>query len=401
MNPVPRAVLTDFRAVQLQPPTPQGALLSYTAWLLATARCAAERTESAERARSVLEDAQREVLRYGVSPRHIAARQFNAMPAEPAALGLAGEPPALPRGYDDIVHEPGGPGLDQRMRDAEAVALRVLHEWYGVRADPPEHLIHVTCSVYASPSPAQRLAAERGWLSTRVTHSYHMGCYGAFPAIRTAIGLLSPSVLNDGGQGGRVDLVHTEYLSTHFDTLLESPGELIDMTLFGDGFIGYSALSERAHAAAPRPGLRVLAHHEQLIPGSLDEMSWRLGPRLFEMRLTKNVPLAIRDVLVPFSRALLASAGLDFEREKHHLLFAVHPGGPKILDHARDVLGIDEAALRHARQVFSELGNMSSATVPYVLMRMLADPSVEPGRRILAAAFGPGLTATALLLEKI
>lgn len=216
----------------------------------------------------------------------------------------------------------------------------------------------------------------------------------------TAVGLLAPSVLALPEPPRRVDLMHTEYLSAHL-ALQDTPGDIIDSTLFADGFIGYSAYSEWSFSRSERPGLRILAHHEQLIPGSLSEMTLRLGSRHLQMYLSKDVPLLIRDALPAFMQQLCARAHVDFARAKRGLAFAIHPGGPKILDHAAEVLGLDDAQMRHARQVFHGRGNMSSATVPHILMRQLADPAIEPGTRILAVAFGPGLTATGMLLERV
>ncbi|HVZ33242.1 MAG TPA: 3-oxoacyl-[acyl-carrier-protein] synthase III C-terminal domain-containing protein [Polyangiaceae bacterium] len=402
-SPEREIVLGDFSAVQLRRPVRQEHLLSYLAWLMATARCAANAVSSAEDAAGILAELQEKVRLYGVSPAYIARRQFNAFPDNERALGVQGQSPQLPEGFEDILAQPAGPLLDRRMRQVEELGLRVFRRWYeDEQQRPPNDLIHVTCSGYVSPSPAQRLVSEKHW-PTAVTHSYHMGCYGAFPAIRTAVGLLASPVLSGPEPKTRVDIIHTEYLSAHVAPLHDGPGNIIDMTLFGDGFIGYSAYPEDAFRAAGRgaPGLGVLAHHERLIPDSLDEMTWKLGPHQFDMYLSKNVPLSIRDSAKEFVASLCARAGIEFERAKGQMLFAIHPGGPKILDHTRDVLGISEEQVAHSRRVFHELGNMSSATVPHVLMDMLADSAVSAGRLILSMGFGPGLTATGFLFRKI
>ncbi|HEY3498870.1 MAG TPA: 3-oxoacyl-[acyl-carrier-protein] synthase III C-terminal domain-containing protein [Polyangiaceae bacterium] len=394
-------VLAGFRPVVLQRPVRQEVLLSYKAWLLATARCAAARTRSREEAADILAQAQAAVLRFGVSPRHIARRQFNVLPASESELGATGSAPVLPPAFADLAENPGGATLDRRMRDYGTLASRFFRTWYTDEPHAPEHVIHVTCSGYASPSAAQRWVSERGWHATNVTHCYHMGCYAAFPAIRMALGLLAPSILSRQGEKARVDVMHTEYLSAHFDPLLHEPGDIIDSTLFGDGFIGYSAYSERCWAELGVPGLRLLAQHEVLVPDTLDEMTWTLGPRHFEMYLSKNVPVLLERALLPFFRRLCEKAGRDFDAAKRNMIFAIHPGGPKILDHACASLALEETQIRHSRSVFHDLGNMSSATVPHVFERLLADDGVKPGTIIVAAAFGPGLTATGLVLEKI
>jgi predicted naringenin-chalcone synthase len=396
-------VLADFRSIELSQPVRQERLVSYLAWLLASARCAADGVTSRERAAAVLAELQARMLRYAVGPNFIARRQFNAFPGSEDALGSRARKPELPAGFEDLATRPLGPGLDVRMRRFETLALEVFERFYQAKSRAPDDLIHVCCSGYASPSPAQRLLASKRWYSTGVVHSYHMDCYGAFPAIRTAAGLLLGSPGTRSEPKTRVDIVHTEYLSAHLATLKDEPGDLVTMTLFGDGFIGYSLypLDVYRRERVLGPGLRVLACDEQLIPDSSDEMTWRLGPQQFDLCLSKGVPLLIREHVVGFTRRLCARAGIDLEREKSRLLFAIHPGGPKILDHCRDALGIAEDQIAAARNVFFALGNMSSATVPHILLQLSRDSSVPPGTRIVALGFGPGLTATGALLEKI
>jgi alkylresorcinol/alkylpyrone synthase len=398
-----RVVLADFASVQLQRPVRQDHLLSYMAWLMASARCAADGATSAEAAGRILGEVQDQIRRYAVSPKFISRRQFNAFPESEKALGLLDAPPQLPCGFENILQEPNGPSLDRRMAQFETVALEVFRKWYHNKSKAPDDVIHVTCSGYVAPSPAQRFVAEKEWYSTAVTHSYHMGCYGAFPAIRNAVGLLAPSVLALPEGKTRVDVVHTEYLSQHVATLKDEPGDIIDMTLFGDGFIGYSAYPEDLFRCSPKlgRGLRVLGCHEQLIPNTADEMTWKLGPHQFDMYLSKRVPLLIRESVAGFVRNLCGRAGISFDQIKDKMIFAIHPGGPKILDHTRDVLGLSEDQVSHSRRVFFELGNMSSATVPHILMDLARDSAVPVGTVIVAMGFGPGLTATGAVLEKI
>lgn len=396
-------VLAGFKPVHVKKPVRQEHLLSYYAWLMASARCAAEGADTPEAAGRVLNDVQEKVRRYGVSPNYIARREFVAFPDSDEALGQLGGLPQLPEGFEDLISQPEGPSLAARMERFEKVALQVFREYYASDARAPDDLIHVTCSGYVAPSPAQRFVAEKGWFSTPVMHSYHMGCYGAFPAIRNAVGLLTSAALAGPEGKRRVDIVHTEYLTNHVSTLKNGAADIIDMTLFGDGFIGYSAYPEDVFRTSRSvgPGLRVVAAHEELIPNSLGEMTWKLGAQQFDMHLSKNVPLLIRENVLGFARKLCARAGMDFDRVKDGLFYAIHPGGPRIVDHTRDVLGIPEEKLSHTRRAFYELGNMCSATVPYILADILEDKTLPANARILAMGFGPGLTASGLILEKL
>lgn len=126
-----------------------------------------------------------------------------------------------------------GAGLDERMEVFREHADRVFDEFYRETETAPTHLIHVTCTGYSSPSGAQKLISKRGWgEKTTVTHAYHMGCYGAIPAMRIARGF---------SDEGMVDIVHTEMCSLHSNPSLHQTDQLVTQTLFGDGFIKYSA----------------------------------------------------------------------------------------------------------------------------------------------------------------
>ena len=93
-------------------------------------------------------------------------------------------------------------------------------------------------------------------------------------------------------------------------------------------------------------------------------MTLRPGPLQFDMSLSKRVPFMIRDSIADFVRVDLRQAGLDFEREKGSMVFAIHPGGPAILNQIRGRLGIEESQIALSRRVLYENGNMASATAP-------------------------------------
>src|SRR5262249_2307540 len=112
--------------------------------------------------------------------------------------------------YDDpageVARHPHGRGVAMRMQLYSAAVNAYLASEYE-REEPPDDLIHVTCTGYVSPSAAQNLVATRGWgARTRVTHAYHMGCYAALPALRIAAGFVASGSV-------RADVVHTELCS--------------------------------------------------------------------------------------------------------------------------------------------------------------------------------------------
>lgn len=293
-----------------------------------------------------------------------------------------------------------GPKIGVRMEWFKAKMGYVFDEFYSKNVTRPENLIHVTCSGYSSPSIAQHAVIERNWETTQVTHSYQMGCYGAFPAIRTASSLICSSRTN-----GRADVVHTELLSAHLNLTEFSAANTMICSLFADGFIGYSLYEEEAFmnddSIEEKKGLRILASHEVIIPDSLEDMSWELGEYNFLMTLSKRVPVFIRKNIKSFLATLCSKVDVDLEEQKSKMHFAIHPGGPKIIDYVVDAVGISKEQACWSYEILYREGNMSSSTIPHIFNEIINDPNIVSGTKIVAMAFGPGLTATGLLLEKI
>ncbi|MFV5689275.1 3-oxoacyl-[acyl-carrier-protein] synthase III C-terminal domain-containing protein [Flavobacterium sp. ZT3R25] len=306
----------------------------------------------------------------------------------------------LPVGFEVKPGNISGPKIEVRMEWFKRKMGYVFDEFYSNTISSPENLIHVTCSGYSSPSVAQEAVIERDWETVQVTHSYHMGCYGAFPAIRTGRSLLCSSETK-----GRVDIVHTELLSAHLNLVEFSNSNTMICSLFADGFIGYSLFDEESFmqddSFPEKKGLRIVAAHEVIIPDSLEDMSWDLGEYNFLMTLSKRVPVFIRKNIKPFLTALCKKGGVDLEEQKANMHFAIHPGGPKIIDYVIDAVGLSKDQAIWSYEILRRLGNMSSATIPHIFNEIVNDPNIKSGTKVVAMAFGPGLTATGLLLEKI
>lgn len=306
----------------------------------------------------------------------------------------------FPNGFEVKSGHSFGPKIEVRMEWFKRKMGFVFDEFYSHTKSKPENLIHVTCSGYSSPSVAQEAVIERNWETVQVTHSYHMGCYGAFPAIRTASSLISASK-----SSGRADVVHTELLSAHLNLTEFSSANTMICSLFADGFIGYSLYEEQSFlndaSIAEKKGLRILAFHEVIIPDSLEDMSWDLGEYNFLMTLSKRVPVFIRKNIKSFLTTLCKKGDIDLEEQKSQMHFAIHPGGPKIIDYVVSEIGLSKEQAHWSYEVLRGHGNMSSATIPHIFNEIVNDPNIEPGTKVVAMAFGPGLTATGLLLEKI
>jgi predicted naringenin-chalcone synthase len=273
---------------------------------------------------------------------------------------------------------PQGARTAARMATYAAIVDDAFPRLYESSA-PPDDIVHVTCTGYVSPSGAQKFVAAKRW-PTRVTHAYHMGCYAAIPALRIACGT--------GSQ--RADIVHTELCSLHMDPSNHSPEQLVVQSLFADGLIRYSCMTDGE-------GLELLATHERILPDSADSMAWRVGDHGMAMTLARDVPSRIAGELRQFVTELFVRAQVSLAQLRR-CVWAVHPGGPKILDAVRDTLELGETQVAASRKVLRDHGNMSSATLPYIWMRLLRD--VPVGTLIPSLAFGPGLTICGALFEK-
>lgn len=296
----------------------------------------------------------------------------------------------------DLDRRPSGAGMEERMRAYAEIADRRARDFYPDGEAPPDEIVHVTCTGYDAPSAAQKLVAERGWHGrVRVTHAYHMGCYASMPAVRMAAGYLALEALR-GGRGRRIDIVHAEACTLHLDPARHEPEQLVVQSLFADGHIRYSATAE----PGPGPSLAFLGGHEALVPGSLQAMGWTLADRGMRMTLAREVPELIAGALKGFLRELFAAAGVDPAEALGPGLFAVHPGGPRIIDQVAALLELAPRQIAASRGVLRDCGNMSSATLPHIWARIAADPEVAAGTPVTSLAFGPGLTVYGAVLRK-
>jgi alkylresorcinol/alkylpyrone synthase len=399
------AVLGNFHPVQMAKPSPQRITLELSAYAFARVQCVVNNIADKEGFRQTHKLVREKFEKYALSPTQIKRRQLVFFPRMEDIRFVNGEFELAEPEHDYLQlfkdkNEPRGADIRARHESFEKVVDKCLVELYGDIDAPPDDLIHVTCSGYLAPSPVERMAARKEWFGATVTHSYHMGCYGAFPAIRMAHGFLASSQFGATPPKTQVDVVHTELLSLHRDFMDLCAENIITMSLFSDGFIKYSVFTDEHARKQGLRGLKILAFAEHLLPDSPNEMTWAPGPHQFHMTLTIMVPIIIKKHVRAFFDALLKRAGIDFETEKDRLLFAIHPGGPKIVEHIQAELGLRPDQVAFSGKVFLENGNMSSATVPHILKEIVEEDAVPAGTRVVSVAFGPGLTVTGLVLEK-
>ena len=273
-------------------------------------------------------------------------------------------------------------GHEARNEFFAETTQNVFNQAYEDRT-APDHLIHVTCTGYTSPSPAQKISSYKWQGKTQVLHAYHMGCYAAVPAIRMAQGLK-----------GSVDIFHTELCTLHINLYEESLEQMVIQSLFADGVAVY-----RLSAEAPAHGFKILEARERILPQTEDAMKWVCADFGMKMSLSKDVPRYIGNNLHQFLEDWKKDLKIDSLPE--NTVFAIHPGGPKIIDFAKEALNLKEHQVKKSREVLFDHGNMSSATLPHIWDLVLRDSEVTSGTDVISFAFGPGLTVAAVWMKKL
>jgi predicted naringenin-chalcone synthase len=192
-----------------------------------------------------------------------------------------------------------------------------------------------------------------------------------------------------------VDLVHTELCTLHLNPTQHLPEQLVVQTLFADGLVRYSVSQ-----APAGPGLELVAGREEVVPDTGEAMGWRVSDFGMEMTLSRRIPEYLGGALEPFLERLAADAGVAAGVLRDRAWFAIHPGGPRIVDELAELLGLEPEQVAASNGVLRAHGNMSSATLPHVWKALLEDPAVPAGAWIVSLAFGPGLTIAGALARK-
>ncbi len=242
------------------------------------------------------------------------------------------------------------------------------------------HLVLVSCTGMYAPGLEIDLIHEMGFSPTTERYSIQfMGCYAAFNAIKLA------DRICDSDPQANVLILSVELCTIHFQKSY-TEDNLIANAIFGDG--AAAALISKSGG-----GLRIKNYGSQIVKEGEQDMAWAIGDFGFEMKLSKYVP----ELLSKGIHNLMS-----YLEDKHQLSkvvnFAVHPGGKQILQKVEEAFGIEEVQNNFSHDVLQEKGNMSSATILFVLEKWLKNS--DKSGDILAMGFGPGLTLETLLLEK-
>jgi prepilin-type processing-associated H-X9-DG protein len=265
--------------------------------------------------------------------------------------------------------------------NAATSALKDMHP------DGITHLIVVCCTgMYAPGLDIELIKALQLRPTVHRTAINFMGCYAAFNALKIA------DAFCRADENAKVLVVCTELCSLHFQREA-SEDNLLANALFADGS---AAVLVEANSQSTLK-LEITGFHNDLSVDGNNDMAWSIGDVGFEMKLSSYVPDIIRSGILKLTDTLLDRFG-KLKSEVQH--YAIHPGGKRILEVIEEELTIPHDKNLSAYNVLKNYGNMSSATVLFVLKELVAGFSgSNVNENILSFAFGPGLTMESMLLK--
>jgi predicted naringenin-chalcone synthase len=284
---------------------------------------------------------------------------------------------AVPKPRDRILDTAGFygrgafPSTEARMALYEPhaldLAMRAIH---ALEPDGVTHLIVASCTGFSAPGLDFQIMKAAGLPdSTQRTIIGFMGCFAAVNSLKMADQIVRAD------PASRVLVVNLELSSLHLQEDFQDVAKMLSFLLFADG-------ASAALVTAERTGITLGRFYATVIADSQDLITWRIGNTGFEMHLSGKVPGRIRRWLLDFGRAMLPP--------ELPPLWAIHAGGRSILDGVQQGLELRPTALRHSQDILRNYGNMSSATLMFVLNSILSDlDAVGAG---MAMAFGPGLS---------
>ncbi|GAA4728649.1 type III polyketide synthase [Flavisolibacter ginsenosidimutans] len=275
------------------------------------------------------------------------------------------------------------PSLEQRMavynKQAPLLSIDAIRDCLSHKHLPQNitHLITVSCTGMSAPGLDLQIMELMDLPKTIFRTSVNfMGCYAATHALKIADALCR----ND--KGAQVLIVCTELCTLHFQREA-TMDNMMSSLLFADGAAAVLLMNDEAKAE----GLFLDAFYSEIIRKGKRDMAWELSSTGFLMTLSGYVPELIEeDFAVIVQRAL--STNNAVKDDVSH--WCVHPGGKKILEAIHKTLSFKNGELAASYEVLNEVGNLSSASILFVLKKILQQKTAV--KKLFGAAFGPGLT---------
>lgn len=266
-------------------------------------------------------------------------------------------------------------------------AGRKCLEQAGVAGNEVGHLIFVSTTGLATPSIDARLIPKLG-LPRHATRTpiWGLGCGGG------AAGLAHAHRTAKAEPGSLVLLVAVEATSLTFLHRDRSKANLVATALFGDG----AAAVLIAGSGTDLPGLEIVATRCTLFPDSLDVMGWNFMNDGMQVVFSREIPAIVRRNIREDVRSFLLRQDLDLDRIAKWI---AHPGGVKVIQAYEEALGVSHLAMEGPREVLRKHGNMSSASVLFVLDWNLRGARPAEAQYGILTSLGPGFSSDQVLLK--
>lgn len=255
----------------------------------------------------------------------------------------------------------------------------------AMRPDEVDLIITVSCTGFMIPSLDAHLINMMGFrANVRRMPFTELGCAAGAMALGRAADYLKAH------PEGNVLIIAVELPSLTFQRKDISQANLISSILFGDGAAAVLV------SGKPRRGPRILVSETYTFPDSLGAMGFDLRDSGFHILLAKDVPEMIGAKIGGLVDDFLARQGRTRDDIKGWIL---HPGGARLLGNVETELGLSKCDTQPSWDILGNVGNLSSATILFILQEWLEKRPLKPGDYALAAAFGPGFSAEFLLLQ--
>ncbi len=276
----------------------------------------------------------------------------------------------------------------ESRRLAVELGRRALAAVPGIAEQDITHVVTASCTGFSNPGIDYHLVNDLGLPAQVERYNLgFMGCYAAFPALRMAQQFCAANP-------DAVVLVLCLELCTLHLQLNDREDTMLANSLFSDG--AAAAIVSARQPAADCASYRFGDFRSALITDGVGDMAWTVGDFGFDIALSSYVPSIIGANIESAVAPLLAGAGVSRADIGH---WAVHPGGKAIVDKVAASLDLAAPQLTPSREVLRRFGNMSSATVLFVLRDILHLAGAPSSEQVCAMAFGPGLTVEMGLLE--
>jgi alkylresorcinol/alkylpyrone synthase len=274
--------------------------------------------------------------------------------------------------------------IEHSIKLGQQAAEKCL-ERADLRADEIDLIITVSCTGFMIPSLDAHLINLMGFRSnvTRMPFT-ELGCAAGAMALARAADFLKSH------PGANALVIAVELPSLTFQRKDISQANLISSILFGDGAAAVVVSGNQV------PGPQILVSETYTFPDSLGAMGFDLRDAGFHILLAKDVPEMIGARIRGLVDGFLERCGKTRQDIKGWIL---HPGGARLLGNVEIELGLTKCQTQPSWDVLGNVGNLSSATILFILEEWLEKGPLRPGDYALAAAFGPGFSAEFLLLQ--